>query len=93
MSFAPDGRKLSPGEVYEDAPAPVKDEEWQDDLNVLLICPDCKLNPPYLIEEFSRGDTICGSCGMVLAERAIDTRSEWRTFRHASHENFVSEAS
>jgi len=80
MSYAPDGRLLSPGEVYEAAPAPVKDDEWQEDLNVALICPDCKENPPNLVEEFSAGDTICGSCGRVLAERTIDTRSEWRTF-------------
>ncbi|KAF1947792.1 cyclin-like protein [Clathrospora elynae] len=80
MSYAPDGRLLSPGEVYEAAPAPVKDEAWQEDLNVTLICPDCRENPPVLIEEFSAGDTICGSCGRVLADRIIDTRSEWRTF-------------
>ncbi|KAE8827063.1 hypothetical protein CFE70_009725 [Pyrenophora teres f. teres 0-1] len=45
MSYAPDGRLLSPGEVYEAAPVPVKDDEWQEDLNVALICPDCKENP------------------------------------------------
>ena len=44
------------------------------------VCPDCKENPQNLVEEFSAGDTICGSCGRVLAERTIDTRSEWRTF-------------
>lgn len=80
MSYAPDGRLLSPGEVYEAAPVQVKDDEWQEDLNVALICPDCKENPPNLVEEFSAGDTICGSCGRVLADRIIDTRSEWRTF-------------
>lgn len=58
MTYAPDGRLLSPGEVWEEATAQVKDEEWQDDLNVLLICPDCRENPPNLIEEFSCGDTI-----------------------------------
>ena len=87
MSYAPDGRLLSPGEVYEEAPAPVKDEEWQDDLNVLMICPDCRENPPNLVEEFSAGDTICGSCGRVLADRIIDTRSEWRTFSNDDQGN------
>jgi transcription initiation factor TFIIB len=87
MSYAPDGRLLSPGEVYEAAPAPVKDEEWQEDLNVALICPDCKENPPNLVEEFSAGDTICGSCGRVLADRIIDTRSEWRTFSNDDQGN------
>ncbi|KAH7380082.1 transcription initiation factor-like protein iib [Pyrenochaeta sp. MPI-SDFR-AT-0127] len=85
--YAPDGRKLSPGEVYEDAPAPVKDDEWHDDLNVTLMCPDCREMPPNLVEEFSAGDTICGSCGRVLADRIIDTRSEWRTFSNDDQGN------
>jgi transcription initiation factor TFIIB len=41
MSFAPDGRQLSPGEVYE-APLTKEQEEWREDLNVSLICPDCQ---------------------------------------------------
>jgi len=87
MSYAPDGRLLSPGEVYEEAPAPVVDNEWQDDLNVHIICPDCQESPPNLVEEFSAGDTICGSCGRVLADRIIDTRSEWRTFSNDDQGN------
>jgi transcription initiation factor TFIIB len=86
-AYAPDGRLLSPGEVYEEVQAPVKEEEWTDDLNVFLICPDCKENPPNLVEEFSAGDTICGSCGRVLADRIIDTRSEWRTFSNDDQGN------
>ena len=42
MSYAPNGRMLSPGEVYEEAPKPVKEEEWSEDLNVTLMCPDCR---------------------------------------------------
>jgi transcription initiation factor TFIIB len=80
MSFAPDGRVLSPGEVYEAPAVSKEDEEWREDLNVTLICPDCKEYPPNIVEEFSSGDTVCGSCGRVLGERGIDTRSEWRTF-------------
>lgn len=79
--YAPDGRQLSPGEVYEEAsPQIQEDEEWRANLNVLMICPDCQENPPNLVEETSSGDTVCGSCGRVLAEHAIDNRSEWRTF-------------
>jgi hypothetical protein len=80
MSFAPDGRLLSPGEVYEAPTISKEEEEWREDLNVTLICPDCKEYPPNIVEEFSSGDTVCGSCGRVLGERGIDTRSEWRTF-------------
>lgn len=53
---------------------------WKEDLNLQLICRDCKEVPPNLIEEFSSGDTVCGSCGLVLGEKIVDTRSEWRTF-------------
>ncbi|KAK6463586.1 putative transcription initiation factor IIB [Scheffersomyces coipomensis] len=49
-------------------------------LNVRIICPDCKTFPPDLIERFSEGDIVCGSCGLVLSDRIVDTRSEWRTF-------------
>lgn len=49
-------------------------------LNITLTCPDCKIYPPDLIERFSEGDIVCGSCGLVLSDRVVDTRSEWRTF-------------
>lgn len=87
MSFAPNGRMLSPGEVYEEERKPVKEEAWSEDLNVTLMCPDCREMPPNLVEEFSAGDTICGSCGRVLSERGIDTRSEWRTFSNDDQGN------
>ena len=45
-----------------------------------LICKDCKEDPPNLVEDFAAGDTICASCGLVLGDRIVDTRSEWRTF-------------
>ncbi|KAJ3107243.1 transcription initiation factor IIB [Phlyctochytrium planicorne] len=36
--------------------------------------------PPHIVENFKDGDLICGDCGIVLGDRIIDTRSEWRTF-------------
>jgi len=87
MSYAPDGRLLSPGEVYEEVEQPKKDEEWREDLNITMMCPDCREVPPNLVEEFSSGDTVCGSCGRVLGERGIDTRSEWRTFSNDDQGN------
>ncbi|KOS16666.1 Transcription initiation factor IIB [Escovopsis weberi] len=53
---------------------------FQEDLNNVLCCPDCREYPPNLIEEFSSGDMVCQSCGVVVGTRIIDTRSEWRTF-------------
>ncbi|ORX44771.1 cyclin-like protein [Hesseltinella vesiculosa] len=55
-------------------------EAFQPNLNVHLICPDCRVNPPQIVEEFASGDLVCGDCGLVLGDRIIDTRSEWRTF-------------
>ncbi|ATY66638.1 transcription initiation [Cordyceps militaris] len=53
---------------------------FQEDLNNVLCCPDCREIPPNLVEEFSSGDMVCQSCGVVVGTRIIDTRSEWRTF-------------
>jgi transcription initiation factor TFIIB len=85
MPCSPDGHLLSPGEVYEDDQAGKR--EWKQDLNILLICPDCDENPPNLVEEFAAGDTVCGSCGRVLAEHTLDTRSEWRNFSNDNEEH------
>lgn len=48
------------------------------DLAVRLICPDCRDPNPNIIEEFGSGDLVCGTCGLVLGDRIVDTRSEWR---------------
>jgi len=63
-------------------PPPVGTEssEWTLNLNLAAVCPDCKESPPNLVEEFSSGDLVCGSCGLVIGDRIVDTRSEWRTF-------------
>jgi transcription initiation factor TFIIB len=61
--------------------------EFKEDLNDVLVCPDCREYPPNLIEEFSSGDMVCGTCGLVIGERIIDTRSEWRTFSNDDQGN------
>jgi transcription initiation factor TFIIB len=48
------------------------------DLSVRLICPDCRDPNPKIIEEFRAGDLVCADCGLVLGDRIVDTRSEWR---------------
>ncbi|KAM7203371.1 Cyclin-like protein [Naviculisporaceae sp. PSN 640] len=58
-----------------------------EDLNNIVICKDCKEFPPNLIEEFSSGDLVCGSCGVIVGDRIIDTRSEWRTFSNDDQGN------
>jgi transcription initiation factor TFIIB len=66
------------------APEP---EHWSENLNMTLMCRDCKEFPPNLVEEFSSGDMVCGSCGLVLGDRIVDTRSEWRTFSNDDQGN------
>jgi hypothetical protein len=48
------------------------------DLAVRLICPECRDPNPNIVEEFGSGDLVCGNCGLVLGDRIVDTRSEWR---------------
>jgi len=55
-------------------------EEWRENLNLAVRCRECKEDPPNIVEEFSSGDLVCGSCGLILGDKIIDTRSEWRTF-------------
>jgi hypothetical protein len=62
-------------------------EPWSDNLNMTLMCKDCKEYPPNLVEEFSSGDMVCASCGLVLGERVVDIRSEWRTFANDDQGN------
>jgi len=49
-------------------------------LDVILRCPNCEEDPPNIIEEYDNGDLVCGTCGTVLGDKVIDTRSEWRNF-------------
>ncbi|OQO10652.1 hypothetical protein B0A48_03950 [Cryoendolithus antarcticus] len=77
----------SPGNPAE-MPAPQKqEEEWQENLNVRMICKDCREDPPNIYEDHASGDMICASCGLVLAARVIDTSSEWRTFSNDDQGN------
>ncbi|KAI4196741.1 MAG: hypothetical protein LQ346_003164 [Caloplaca aetnensis] len=71
-----------------DALLAVKAEtEWRQNLSMHLICKECKEDPPNLVEDFSAGDTVCGTCGLVLGDRIVDTRSEWRTFTNDDQNN------
>ncbi|GAA5866618.1 hypothetical protein JCM1840_002402 [Sporobolomyces johnsonii] len=69
--------KLDPSAAA--ALAASKAQEFHQDLNVRLTCPDCK-DDAQLVEEYSSGDLVCGGCGLVLGDKVVDTRSEWRSF-------------
>ena len=75
------------GKVLDQTSLVKPQESWRENLNMQLMCPDCKEYPPNLVEEFSSGDMVCGSCGLVLGDRIVDTRSEWRTFSNDDQGN------
>ena len=66
---------------------PGKEEQWEENLNMHMTCPDCQIFPANLVEEFASGDMVCGDCGLVLGGRIVDTRSEWRTFSNDDQAN------
>ncbi|RMD44447.1 hypothetical protein DV735_g742, partial [Chaetothyriales sp. CBS 134920] len=54
------------------------DMPFRVNLNNRVMCPDCRENPPNIVEEGA--EMLCGSCGLVLQDRLISSESEWRTF-------------
>lgn len=52
--------------------------------DVRLICPECQEDPPDLIEEYSSGDLVCATCGLVVGDKIVDTRSECECAERAS---------
>ncbi|KAK0288646.1 transcription initiation factor IIB [Friedmanniomyces endolithicus] len=78
---------LSPGAVPDPEPQPKQPEEWLENLNVKMICKDCKEDPPELYEDHSSGDLMCANCGLVMMQRTVDMSSEWRTFSNDDQGN------
>ncbi|KAF2723135.1 cyclin-like protein [Polychaeton citri CBS 116435] len=80
---------LSPGAVPDVEPKPslTQDDEWYANLNVKVLCKECREDPPELYEDHQSGDLICASCGLVLQQRAVDQSSEWRTFANDDQGN------
>lgn len=78
---------LSPGAVPEPEPMAPAEEEWRENLNVKLLCKDCREDPPNLYEDHASGDLVCETCGLVLAARSVDMSSEWRTFSNDDQGN------
>ncbi|KAJ4385581.1 transcription initiation factor IIB [Gnomoniopsis smithogilvyi] len=83
-----DDAKRAPPEMATMMGPPQEEDEYKDAaLSNILMCPDCQENPPNLTEEFSSGDVVCTSCGVVVGDRIVDTRSEWRTFANDDQNN------
>jgi len=41
-------------------------------------CPEC--GSGNLVEDFDKGEIVCGQCGLVLKEKVMDEGPEWRAF-------------
>lgn len=44
----------------------------------LIVC--CKCDSGRQITDLESGEIICGNCGRVSSDKAIESRAEWRTF-------------
>jgi transcription initiation factor TFIIB len=55
------------------------------DLTNVTECPECK--DSNVIENYSSGDLVCQDCGLVVGDRIIDSRSEWRSFANDDQNN------
>lgn len=64
-----------------------------------VVCPNCNVNldsgnknssSSNIITDHESGEYICGNCGLVLsAEKAQETRPEWRTFNSEQSNNRI----
>jgi len=48
------------------------------------VCPECAST--HLLHDYDTGETICGSCGLVIREHMIDEGPEWRAFTQEEKE-------
>jgi len=48
-------------------------------------CPEC--GSGNLIHDYDTGETVCGSCGLVLHEQMMDKGAEWRAFTQEEKES------
>ncbi len=44
-----------------------------------IACPECG-NDSNIVNDDTRGEVICGNCGIVISEKIIDQGPEWRAF-------------
>ncbi len=44
-------------------------------------CPECFST--HVVDDSSRGEKICATCGLVISEKAVDPRAEWHAFTQA----------
>ncbi|TFF84738.1 transcription initiation factor IIB [Candidatus Thorarchaeota archaeon] len=60
-------------------------ESTTEPTNKVVCCPECGCDS--VVEDLSRGERVCGGCGLVLSDRRIDTGAEWRAFSAEESDN------
>ncbi|WWC91005.1 uncharacterized protein L201_005944 [Kwoniella dendrophila CBS 6074] len=73
-------------------PGPKFGQSVAPNLNVRHLCPNCRTDPPNIIEEYSKGDLVCGDCGTILGDRIVDTRSECKSSSVKLKESFSADS-
>jgi len=53
------------------------DEQTESNNGPELACPECGGN---VVSDEEHGETVCGSCGLVVEEDSVDRGPEWRAF-------------
>jgi transcription initiation factor TFIIB len=54
-------------------------EDVDSKLETFTLCPSCKSDNAIITDPKS-GEIICSRCGMVVSDKLLERRSEWRTF-------------
>ncbi|KAJ3372587.1 transcription initiation factor IIB [Kappamyces sp. JEL0680] len=78
-SPVPVGREIARAEPPSSPPEPIGDAAAISGASVPEEPQPSKPQPRFSVI----WETICGNCGLVLGNRIIDTRSEWRTFANS----------
>jgi transcription initiation factor TFIIB len=52
-------------------------------MQVSTLCSACSRG--RLITDWESGEVICSNCGLVLSDKAVETRAEWRNFRNETN--------
>jgi len=47
-------------------------------IRLVDVCPEC--GNPNLVRDYNVGETVCGSCGLVVSDLMLDVGPEWRAY-------------
>ncbi len=62
-----------------------KKESTAEPSSKVICCSEC--GSTSVVEDLTRGERVCGGCGLVLSDHRIDTGAEWRAFSAEESDN------